>query len=588
MMAEIDYHLRNQVDRVQQMVLNLEGSISTVGHQVAVVSAEQKETRSDLAALYQDFLTFRKQSELNNNKQNALVKVGNLEDKLEYQFGINKRVRNNAIGMLQAFDEGLVTEETALRVGEELMMEAKEYWLAPVLVALSAWASNERDLCDRAVTLAFRRSPSHTSLFMALVLRRQGRQEASVRWLRHYLNAQDPRALGRNFAVILESVAHGAFGPSGMVMVREFLDRWSEQLAQDEAAQTEQVRLWRMEMEQHRSISATGRYPRLAAVSPEWPQMDKVVCSAEAHRKVLDKYTAMLAEELPTDSSLEDRIDDILDRLVKDYDDPELPMRRDMVYQQAIVDNDGDIAQAQLEVASTFGALETKLSYLTVQTQSALNPSHIGVSRSTQRIAVASCHEWFRRAVTGYTMDYRTAVPPDVTAVFESKHNVMAQFFQLPRWQGSFTKPIKDLEADLGGHWDRHTQPFIDGLAAKVTGQIVAAACVSVGLLAILSCGGAWAAGIIIALLVGGVWGAVINNKVQQGRKAQEQARTVLAQAKQDSITQLRAARAELTDWATEFRRSDANETDLRTFIDGLAVAGHNANPFQRRTTLTS
>src|SRR5205814_3416103 len=132
-------------------------------------------------------------------------------------------VRRSAVGILQAFDVGLISEQTAQTVSEQLMIQAPRYWLAPVLVALAAWSRDEQSLGERAVETAFQRSPAKTSLFMALVLRRQGRYDSAGRWLRHYLAAQDPTALGRDFAVILESIAQGAFGPAGLQLIQEFL-----------------------------------------------------------------------------------------------------------------------------------------------------------------------------------------------------------------------------------------------------------------------------------------------------------------------------------------------------------------------------
>jgi hypothetical protein len=202
--------LSRQVRDVGNLVIRVEQQLGNVNKQVSSVAAEQQETRTELGQLRADFLKFVLQAELTANAQRAETKKAGLLDQLDHEFGHHKVVRRTATGLLQAFDIGIVSLETARSVAEELMIQTPRYWLAPALVALAAWSADDRSLCDRAIEEAFRRSPSRTSMFFSLILRRQGRLPSATRWLRHYLDATDPMALGRDFAVILEAVAQGA------------------------------------------------------------------------------------------------------------------------------------------------------------------------------------------------------------------------------------------------------------------------------------------------------------------------------------------------------------------------------------------
>jgi hypothetical protein len=483
--------------------------------------------------------------------------------------------------VLQAFDVGLVSEETVKNVGEQLMVQTPRYWLAPVIVALAAWCGDDEPLCRRAVEEAFRRSPSRTSLFMALVLRRQGRGPSAVRWLKHYLDVQDPNALGRDFAVILEAISQGAFGVAGLDLAQGFLDQWRRQLVTDDAVTDAQVRRWRVEVDAHVAPLGAPRFPRLAAVSPQYVQMDRVLASAEAHVPVRAKYEAMMAEEIPPADRLEDAVDDILDRLVSEYDVEELPLRRELAFNEAVIAHGGDVEVSQRALAADAAALETTLDYLTIQTTSALNPAAIGVSRSTQRFAVTSCHEWFARAHALFTRDYRAAVPPDVEAAFESSHNVVAKQFQLPRWVGSFRHPLEALERSLSDHWEPHINAFVNGLAFDKKKWVLPAVVTAVALVVLTACVG-WP-GVFVALLGGGIWALVLHNQAQAAAKQQAEARALLDRARHDSITQLRAARAELADWEHAFQTADAQEPQTRVMIARLGTAVQAATPYERR-----
>lgn len=582
-MGDVDHVLRSQVSEMQRMMVNLDRGVSTVSQQVIVVGQEQKETRGELATLRAEFLKFVRQAELTANIQRAETRLGALQDQLEHQFGHHKVVRRTAVGVLQAFDIGLVSEETIKNIGEQLMVQTPRYWLAPVIVALAAWCGDDEELCRKAVEEAFRRSPSRTSLFMALVLRRQGRGPGAVRWLRHYLQAQDPNALGRDFAVILEAISQGAFGPAGLELAQGFLDRWRSQLLTDDSVTDAQVNRWRVEVSSHvPPPPAAPRFARLATVSPQYVQLDRVLAAAEAHTRVLAKYEAMMAEEIPPADRLEDAVDDILDRLVSEYDAEELPLRRELAFNEAVIAHHGDVEVSQRALAADAAALETTLDYLTIQTTSALNPTAIGVSRSTQRFAVASCHEWFARAHALFTRDYRAAVPPDVQAAFESSHNVVAKQFQLPRWVGSFRTPLDALEKSLSEHWEPHINTFVDGLAFDRRKWLWPVVSTLGALVVLVACMG-WP-GVFVALLGGGIWALVLHNQAQAAERRQEEAQALLDRARHDSITQLRAARAELTDWEHAYLAADAEEPATRHMIAGLATAAHAATPYERRT----
>jgi hypothetical protein len=327
--------------------------------------------------------------------------------------------------------------------------------------------------------------------------------------------------------------------------------------------------------------SSTDRFPRLANVSPQWPLMDAGLSRAAAHERLIATYSAMSAEEITAPDRLEDQVDEIVDHLVTDYDDDELPLRRDHAEFEAIIEHHGDKAAAQRALATDLLALDKKLDYLTIQSEAALNPDKLGVSRATQRTAVSSCHDWFSRAHAAYSAEYRAALPQNVEAVFESSHNAAGRVFQLPRWTGSFTRPMEQLEADLNAHWSRTAQSFIDSLSYKWgTNLIGPVALAVVGTI----CGVSLSPVLIVFVLIAvGIWGGVLYSQSQKALQVQEGARTFLEQAKQDSLQQLRAAGAEVIDWTTAFQQADRQEPAVRALIADLAASGSSATPYERR-----
>jgi hypothetical protein len=582
-MTEIDHALRRQVAEVNNLVVRLTEQVVSVSGQVSAVESNQQQTRTELQQLRDDFLAFVKQAEATANVQRAETRIGVIKDDIDHRFGHHKTVRRTAVGMLQAFDLGLVSPETVRAVSDQLMIQTPRYWLAPALVALASWSDDNRELCERAVLEAFSRSPDRTALFFALVLRRQERQEAAVRWLRHYLLAQDPAALGREFAVILEAIAQGAFGPVGRDLLDRTLADWRTQLIDSAGTLAKQVERWREEIGALRTPGSKDEFPRLSDVCPQWDELDSVLSSARGQQALLDKYRAVMEQEFAPSERIEEAVDDILDRLVSEYDNEELPLRRELAFNEAVVASDGDVATARRTADADAASYEETLDYLTVQTTAALNPQAIGTSEATRRLAVAACHEWFQQAHAAHTRDYRAAVPQDVEARFDSTHGVGARTFRLPTWTGSFTQPLAALETSLSGHWDRHMEPFIAAFAYPLGRKIAPLAAVVAGILLVFS-GVSVGFAFVAAAVVGGVWGAIIQNAARTAGRHQDTARELLDRAKAESLQQLRGASAELTDWYEKFRGADEAEARVRELIASLPTASGGASPFEGRT----
>ncbi|HST86657.1 MAG TPA: hypothetical protein VLL08_33270 [Kineosporiaceae bacterium] len=574
----------SQVSDVNSLVQRAQQQLTAVSVEVGGVAAAQKETQNELARLQAELHKYFRQAELAANLGRAETKFGNLQGEMEHTFGHHKRVRRTATGLLQAFDVGLVSEDTVRSIGEELMIDAPRYWLAPALVGLAAWSRDDQEVCARAIETAFGRSPSRTALFFTLILRRQGRLPSATRWLRHYLDSLSPSALGRDFAVILEAVAQGAFGAAARDLVRRKMSEWAEQLGNDDNATATQVARWREEIERYRGKSASDDFPKLSTLSPQWPDLDRALAGAASQQGLLDTYRAMMAEEPKPSARIEDAVDDILDRLVSEYDVEELPLKRQLDEQEAIIESHGDLDAAKQVAELQSAARDETLDYLTIQSTSALLPDQIGVSRATQRVAVSACEPWLREAHAQYTLEYRQQIPDDVRAKISSQLTFGSSAFKMQPWEGSFIQQMPDLERDLARHWDRAIDPFVQSLRFDWGKAAILPTVVLVSGFIFFAAVGAVVFGLIAALVGGAIWGGLIWMEGEQVEKTGLQAEAALKKAKAESLRQLRQAGAELTDWSTRFQTEDRKETDVRSMFDDLRRAGGGVQPFEQRS----
>lgn len=549
---------------------SVDTKVDVVRGDVGRVSTDLQSTRTELLALRDEFQSFVRQAERTANVQRSETVIGNLEAELDREFGHYNQVRRTTIGTLQAFDIGNVTNKTVQQVSEELMIQTPRYWLAPALVGLAAWSRDNEELATRSIEAAFSRDSKKTSLFFALVLRRQARIEAASRWLRHYIQALDPRALTREFVVILEAASQEAFGPYGRQLIGEQLRKWNAMLRDDRSVVEAQIAAWTGDLDIHRATVDEAQYPHLARVSPQWPQFKDVLERASAHGFSAEKYLAIREQPTLLGNSVQDRLDDILEILVTEYDEEELPLKRQVVYHQAVIDNGGDKDRAQVAADEINVALDETHDAVSLQTQTAIRREMYGVSVSAQKIAIGGSRDDFCAAVHRFSADYRSRYLDNVDIALPDNHSEYAMTLGFQGWQTNTAVPQQQAEASLADTWQQTVHSYLESVRFKEHNYIIAGGIAVAGFIIMMMCisGGSPGLGVILFLAAAGGAGFWVWRKKTdcdaKYRKAQNMAQAAL----EFSIDIYRSTVAEFVDAKLAFGEEDAKESALLRLID--------------------
>lgn len=558
------------IRKLNEIGQQLSSQVSEVDVKVGSVATDLNVTRDELQQLRADFDQFVKTHERTRLVQLAETRLGTLKADLEREYGHYGVVRRTSVGILQAFDIGNIRNKTVHEISEELMIQTPKYWLAPALVALAAWSKDDADLAEKSVEAAFSRDPKKTSLFFALTLRRQARLAEATRWLRHYFVSLDPRALTREFAVLLEATAQDGFGADGRQLVLEHLEQWREILRDEPEIVTAQVQKWRGEIFSQRGRIEDSTFNFLAHGSPQWAQVKAGMEHASAHQFVIDKYTEVRDTMTSLSSSVADRLDDLLEILVTEFDQEELPLRREVIYQEAIIEHDGDAVRAQQAADLDVAALDETIDALSLQTHTAFRPDLFGVSIATQKVAVGASSEDFTTAIGQFTRDYRAQWLDEIDIVLDNSHSNYASTYGFGEWKTSSSVPQEQAEESLIAHWDGVVQRYIDEQsfgAKKVVPHIIGGAAGT--LLGALFLGANAPLGALILVVTLAVVGFLIYQKKESCDRAVAAAKDVREKAKAVSIDAYRGVSAEWVDAKIVYDEEDAKEADLLELIEG-------------------
>jgi hypothetical protein len=521
---------------------------------IGQIEVHQTEMDNRLQQLMAAFADFVQHDRMAKELQLAETRIVKVRQELETRYGHYGEVRRRAVGVLQALDVGLVTHETIQSTTEDVMMASPRYWLAPALVALAAWIRDDRELAGRALGEALRRDLDKTSLFFSLVLRRYERRAGAARWLGQFFARQDPTALHREFVLILDAVATGAFGPEAKSITSRRIEQWLEHLHSQTGFSDNQRQRWQTTLASL-TPAMSDEYPLLRKLSPTWPELEESLCAARRNKLVIAHFAGIFDGALDIPPRLEDQVDDLLTTLVARFDAEELPLREQEAELAAIIESRGDTDIAAKRFATTQRALEETVDFPTLLTNAAMHAEEAGASRGTQRLAVAMSRDWILAAHDTLTAATRDGVPAEIELSLEG-------------WTDSVEDESDhdELAKDFADHMDRKTEASV--AAVKFQGGPLLSA-VATPLLLIIGI----AAGAVI-LIVGAVATAIYAGLSYQGLgRRRTAAREAGAVEKQRACEELKGCLSEVVDYREEWSKEDHYAEEAHEMLSSISTS---------------
>lgn len=556
---------RTPVVVARGLLTNLTSRLGALGHEIADVRAgvHNLEGRVDercdvlqkqLHSLTSDFREFVAQDKAHKDIAISETRLVRVRQELERNFGFYAEIRRRATGILQASDLAIVREETIRSSTEEAMIGAPGYWLAPALVAIASWMADKQDLANKALAEAMRRDDSKTSLLLCLVSRRLGRHDTARRWLVRYLGLQDPFALDREAIVLVDALASGVFGGGNAAAGLESIEAWTEEIKNRVGVVERERARWKQAILDMSTAPGASEYPYLTKHSPTWPQLASALGGVRLNGLVEKRVEAMYEGELGLSPKLANRVDELVDDLVRRFDDDELPLRREERKLELIISGSGDRATAEAHLALESPAFAERTSFVTLLTNAALGMGVGRVSRATQRLAFALSTPWVIEAYDDVVTGVRAAQPATIELAIDG-------------WTGT----------SMDG---RDEGELVEGFRRSLAAEENAARAAAYGL------GFWWPALVAVAFLALAFFskyllvGALVFTIVQLAfyvlslpparvRKAQFAAR------REVGVTAVEACCAEIVDLCEDVAREDARASGVRALLESINASEH-------------
>ncbi|XKH50517.1 hypothetical protein LG275_13085 [Chryseomicrobium palamuruense] len=539
------------LSRIENYLSSVSNEVDRVSDKVNFVNQEVQDTKITLEQLVDEFHEYMRRDQLDKNIQLSETRLVKVRQELETKFGHYGTIRRKVTGILQAVDVSLVKKETIEHTSEEQLLNAPKYWLAPCLIALSAWLNNNKELADKAMNEALRRDDEKTSLFFALVTRRGGRYKASRQWLDRFFDLQDPHQLEREIVILIDGFTNGIFGPDARVKTGEKINSWIEQLSEKPGFVEEQQQQWSDALASKEPQLDQDLYPYLSQYSPTWPELKKNFEGALLHEIIADYFQDIFSKEITPSKSIALAVDALLDTLVTKFDSEELPLRREERLLNLTIEENGDRNRAE-KLFEKERTTEERTSFTQLLTNFAMHPDISGATNATQKFSIALSKDWIRSAHDDLTASNHMQTPLDVQ-------------IDIDVWSGTSRDGSneKELLNSLDSDFATRKENALSRLKIEPKHWL------SLGLTGVFLIMGFSNAYLFILAIIAGVY-------FYNGKTELDRSRNKIISDYNDLYAQsaqvLRAVLAELVDFRRAYQIEDAKSEQVRQFLDSISA----------------
>ena len=401
--------LEDRLDALGDFVGAAHSEIHAVGRSV-------DDLRGDVETLTQDFHAYAAKQERTNRIQLAEIRLVKLRQEIDHRFGHYAEIRRMARGILEANDLAVVRQDTLRAAAEELMLRAPGYWLAPALVALAAWISDEEEVANRACAEALHRDDERTSLFFALVCRRFGRKEASLHWLQRYFTGLDGGALDRKAAIVIDAYVSGLLGRDADGLIRRRIDGWIDRFSRVYSFAAAQEKRWYEAMKAMcPAPPAEGSFPYLRVHTDRSVSeaLEHTLSCARLYEKLSTHFQQIVTQTAPP-RTLRQQLDSILERLVADFDAAEKPLHMESILEKLVIHEGGREDRARSILAEKVKALVERRDFMQLLSDAAMHPQEMQASPALQKMALALGRDSILSAFRDIVAENRAAIPQTI------------------------------------------------------------------------------------------------------------------------------------------------------------------------------
>jgi hypothetical protein len=374
--------LRSEIHRARTDIRDLEQAVDKV-NRLSDRIGRMEETQSSLV---------REQQELGRRQKATQDAVDSLRESQErYQlvstaynelavadrewqarFGPNEEARIMAASIIDVVASGHINRSTILDVTTRLAIHTPRFWVAHATLAIAAWLDDNTEQHRRALDYALALDFEKTSLFMALLLRDSGRDDALQEWLAAYMAGLAPRNLPRHFQVIIDAVTSNALGAGAAPRLVKRVGEWyAEEAARQDTADAAVAEWKRRLLRLGAQLGKRPDYPVLAFNKEAWQVLSPRLQASQAIEQAAQYFQARFAKGADVSDDVRANLAALLDELAHTAGPDEEELNSVRRTHRAITQVKGDLKAAQEMISAEEEARTRRLNIVAMVSERA-------------------------------------------------------------------------------------------------------------------------------------------------------------------------------------------------------------------------
>lgn len=417
--ARLEEELNSAVMDLQSVIRSLvtmcrqaSGHISTLSKEVTKADLEVQETFAAINNLSEKYLNYK-------NISMASKELSRATDEYHTRFFFYNKLRRITLGYIIGVDAQIISSQSLRKQVEDIYLQNTEYWLAYAIAAIMLWCSDEHDAALRALARSLLMDRYHACLFYLLVNLRFNRNAAARKWYMAYLEKSSSESPGSECQYLLQAYFHGAFGQDEELgrKVAEGYKRMYARLREIEPAFSARAKEHARRFAERLPHKTRNDYALLKYHCESYGELEELLSSAEKNALLAEYFNAL--QEAPPDKAegLPQRIENILYALISDYEAAELLVIKKMRYNEAVINANGDLKQAEAFQEMLFPTRKANFGDLLLKW--AFSAQAEAVDVSIRKFAIGLLKRELQGGMSAYAEGYRARYKEEVTLKFE-------------------------------------------------------------------------------------------------------------------------------------------------------------------------
>ena len=388
----IDDYIADGIDKIYETINNvdvkLDDNLNDLKEEVNKLNTEVNNLVTSL----------RETTIVTEAKQNIMI--SQMEFDKRYQYRDN--VRNKILGIIQSLDINVIKKSTIENLRDDSLINNHNYWLSSSLVSLCSWYTNNKEMAYIALESAIKYNDQKTSLLFSLIHLYAKKHDGAIKWFDRYLELQDPLKTEGIFVLVVDLITSGVLGNEGTTKFLNKINEWTRELDKIDHIYNKQVSFW----ENYFSNIITNKDISISSYISDYvleasELKDKLILS-KCYSEFIQKFKNIYDKKNYDVISFEKKIEKIIGNLIYDYDYDEYELKKDIIKNKLIVNENGNVEEALKKFKNNNSVILNEVDDLyTIITNIALNETENNylLTINTRKVCLGLCKKYI---LTGY------------------------------------------------------------------------------------------------------------------------------------------------------------------------------------------